>query len=233
MASDATIRSSTTGIGELRAFVRVLADALLDSGERSERELAREFEREDPWTYDTPRGRRRFARELALLDAAGVGGTIPAALEIGCAEGHFTELLADRCRSLLAVDVNRVALERARRRASGRSNVEFLRWDLRSEPVLGQFDLVVATSVLEYFKSPQALRHARAKLVASLRPGGLLLIGNVGMSPSIEKAKWGRVLPRGAANVNAFVSRHPCLEVVKEAYGEGYVDMLLVKQDRR
>ena len=180
--------------------------------------------------YGAPRATRRFARELAMLDAAGLGEGIPTVLEIGCAEGHFTELLAPRCRSLLAVDVNRVALDRARRRSRGRSNVEFRRWDLRSGPVLGQFDLVVATSVLEYFKSPRALRAARAKLVASLRPGGLLLVGNVQMAPSIEKAKWGRTLPRGARNVNVFIARHPQLELVDQAGAEGYLEVLLVKR---
>ena len=214
------------------ALVRVLADAILDSGARSEKELAREFQRQDPWMYNGPNATRRFARELALLDAAGFGKDIPTALEIGCAEGHFTDLLAPRCRSLLAVDVNRMALERARRRSSGRSNVEFRRWDLRSDPVLGQFDLVVATSVLEYFKSLGALRAARAKLVASLRPGGLLLVGNVQMAPSIEKAWWARALPRGAHNVNAFVARHPHLELVEQTGGEGYLEVLLVKSIR-
>ena len=60
-------------------------------------ELAREFAREDPWGYETPEGRRRFERELGLIESATGGGWMGMAFEIGCGEGHFTEILAPRC----------------------------------------------------------------------------------------------------------------------------------------
>ena len=150
------------------------------------------------------------------------------AFEIGCGEGHFTEILAPRCESLLAVDVNTTALERARRRCRDLANVCFEHWDLRSDDVPGRFDLVVATSVLEYLRSPLSLRRARTKLAQALRPGGILLLGNVRLDPVVENARWARILPRGAGPVDAFMSRHPRLEVVAHSNANGYLETVFV-----
>jgi SAM-dependent methyltransferase len=210
------------------ALARIVRDAAIDTGGRAEAELAREFAREDPWGYETPEGRRRFERELGLVESATGGGRIGMAFEIGCGEGHFTEILAPRCESLLAVDVNTTALERARRRCRDLANVRLERWDLRSDDVPDRFDLVVATSVLEYLRSPLSLRRARAKLAQALRPGGILLLGNVRLDPVVENARWARILPRGAGPVDAFVARHPRLEVVARSNANGYLETVFV-----
>jgi SAM-dependent methyltransferase len=214
------------------AFVLVLRDAVFDTGGRAEDELAREFDREDPWGYETPAGRRRFERELQLIESVAGAERIGSALEIGCGEGHFTELLAPRCEALLAVDMNAVALERTRRRCRGMANVRLETWNLRSDEVPGQFDLVVATSVLEYFRSPWSLRRARDKLARAVRPEGHLLLGNVRLDPVVEGARWTRLLPRGAAPVNAFVARHPQLEVLAESDVNGYLATMLGRPER-
>ena len=211
------------------ALARALRDAVLDSDRRAEAELARDFDREDPWGYASPEGRRRFDRELGLIECATGVERIRRAFEIGCGEGHFTELLAPRCESLLAADISSTALKRARCRCRKLPNVRFERWDLRSDDVPGQFDLVVATSVLEYLKSPRSLRRARAKIAQAVRPGGLLLVGNVQLDPVVESARWTRLLPRGGAPVNAFVARHPQLEVVAQSEENGYMETVLVR----
>jgi trans-aconitate methyltransferase len=154
------------------------------------------------------------------------------AFEIGCGEGHFTEILAPRCESLLAVDVNTTALERARRRCRDLANVRFEHWDLRSDDVPDRFDLVVATSVLEYLKNPLSLWRARAKLAQALRPGGVLLVGNVRLDPVVENARWARLLPRGAGPVDAFVSRHPRLDMVAHSNANGYLETVFVAEVR-
>jgi predicted TPR repeat methyltransferase len=61
-----------------------------------------------------PEERRKFA---ATLDRCGPG-PFDRALELGCSVGTFTELLAPRCRSLLAVDVSQRAVDRTRARLS-------------------------------------------------------------------------------------------------------------------
>jgi SAM-dependent methyltransferase len=210
----------------------VLGDAIRDSGARAESELEREFERRDPWGYETARGARRFARELDLIDRVAGRGALDAVLEVGCAEGHFTQQLAPRCHSLLAVDVNPVALQRARERCRAEPNVHFQQLDFRTDEVPGQFDLVVATSLLEYFTSRRALRRAREKLAEAVREGRWLLMGNV-QQATLERAPWAQLLPRGAAPVNAFVAKHPDLHVVAETGGDDYLEMLLVKTGPR
>jgi 2-polyprenyl-3-methyl-5-hydroxy-6-metoxy-1,4-benzoquinol methylase len=194
--------------------------------------LSREFQRVDPWGYGTAEGCRRFARELEIIDSVAPCGVIHSALEIGCAEGHFTQVLAPRCDSLLAVDVSLVALQRARERCRATSNVRFRHWDLRTDEIPGEFDLVVATSVLEYLRSPRALRAARAKLAEAVRPEGWLLVGNVRLAAAVEGARWARRFPRGAFHVNSFVAEHPDLDVVAETGGEDYLETLLVRRGR-
>lgn len=221
---------ASTRLRGVSAFLRVLMDALRDSGRRAERELARAFQEEDPWEYGTANGARRFARELEVIDSIAPRGGVHRALEIGCAEGHFTQLLAPRCDSVLAVDVNSVALDRARQRCRAATNVRFQDWDLRTDEIPGQFDLVVATSVLEYLKSRRALYASRAKLAAAVLPGGWLLVGNVRLGSVVERARWSRLFPRGALHVNSFMAEHPDLDLVAETGGEDYLEMLLVKK---
>ena len=211
------------------AFVLVLMAAFRERKRQINAELDREYKLEDPWHYRSPLGERRFARELALLDSVSADAGFANVLEVGCAEGLFTERLAERCHSLLAVDINDVALARARRRCAQLSNVTFQHWDLREHDVLDQFDLVVATSVLEFIRSPVAMLRARSKLVASVSEGGWLLLGNVEQPEIIERATWDRYLLRGAHHVNAFVARHSQLTVVRQAEGEGYREVLLFK----
>ena len=49
---------------------------------------------EDPWNYTTTYERAKYEQALSLLEPSRFGR----ALEIGCAEGHFTRLLAPRVR---------------------------------------------------------------------------------------------------------------------------------------
>src|SRR5207244_3702546 len=131
---------------------------------------------------------------------------------VGCAEGTFTQLLAPHCASLLAVDVSAIALGRARQRAYD-SAVEFRQWNLQSDPApAGEYDLVVACSVVEYLRRPAAVRAARDKLVAATAPGGWLLLENTRFAPT--EGRWGRRLRLGARALDAYFSAHPALERV-------------------
>ena len=70
---------------------------LLDSSKRTRADFDVEFTRcEDPWGYDTSEGQKRLRRALGMLDAARGARRFRQALEIGCAAGAFTELLASR-----------------------------------------------------------------------------------------------------------------------------------------
>jgi hypothetical protein len=68
-------------------------------------------------------------------------------------------------------------LERARLRCREFINVSFSKWDLKSDPAPGAFDLIVIMDVFCCL-SARDIRRAREKLVNALAPGGYLLLGD-------------------------------------------------------
>jgi SAM-dependent methyltransferase len=197
-------------------------------------ETDREFERRrDPWGYTTIYGRERLHREAGILDGVRRGARFNKALEVGCAEGVFTELLVRRCEFLLAVDICTIALARARERCRESKHVKFEEWNLLCDPLPGTFDLIVVEDVLDYIGRPWILHTVREKLVDGLRPGGYLLVGNVRQNEVLERAWWGRRLIRGGRWINAFMSQHPALSVVAtatvECGGAANLEVLLRK----
>ena len=226
------VRGVLRRIGLLRSiwhFLLVLRDMVQDPW-RDPAIFEQHFERKDPWEYDTPTGRKRLLLAREILQSATDGKRFRWALEVGCAEGAFTDLLAEQCESLLAVDFAPTALERARKRCSNSPHVRFGRWDLRRDPLPGMFDLIVVMDVLDTIFRPAALKAAREKLINSLHPGGYLLVGDVRQSEIFEKAWWGRRLSRGGKWVNAFVASDPALRVVATASTESHVFTLMRKE---
>lgn len=97
------------------------------------------------------------------------------ALDVGCGEGADALWLASRGWQVTAVDISRVALERAGTRTAGMTRaVAWTRADLTAtEPPAGAFDLVSA----QYFPLPrQPGDIALRGLLAAVAPEGTLLI---------------------------------------------------------
>ena len=210
-----------------------LKDLVVYTSTRARADYEQEFAgSRDPWSFETDpvAGRDRFNREQAMLNAVRGGRRFTRALEVGCAEGMFTERLAPLCEELLAVDISPVALARARARCAWGSPVRFADWDLRADPVPGAFDLVVVEGVLDCFCQPWAFRAARDKLVAALVPGGYLLAGNPRNTTITEGAWWGRYLIRGGKWIDACLSEHPRLSVESTSWEPTYVDTLFRKR---
>jgi O-antigen/teichoic acid export membrane protein/SAM-dependent methyltransferase len=184
--------------------------------------MAYEFDRtfaatRDPWGYGESSQRERIQaamHEVDLLRAHTVAGVFESALEAGCAEGAVTELLAPRCRRLVAADLSAVALARCEERCAAHPGIEYRRVDVAGAAAWGPYELVVAMDVLECIRSPWALRRARNAAVDMLLPGGHLVVTTTRQHPVPETAWWGRWLPVGA-RINDFVGRHPSLQVVR------------------
>jgi peptidoglycan/xylan/chitin deacetylase (PgdA/CDA1 family)/2-polyprenyl-3-methyl-5-hydroxy-6-metoxy-1,4-benzoquinol methylase len=170
-------------------------------------------ERVDPWEIEARPLDEYFVKQLEMLDEVRAGKTFARGLEIGCAEGFYTELLAQRCDSLVAVDVSPTALARARDRRRWPKEVRFGSLDLRSETIPGEFDLIVVSAVLEYIYRPSALFRTRQKLAAALAPNGYLLVETTRANPVAENAWWGRFLMRDR-RINEFIAGHAALTVV-------------------
>jgi SAM-dependent methyltransferase len=103
-------------------------------------------------------------------------------LDAGCGEGLFTLEIARRYPNaqLVGIDVDAAAIAVAAQRCAAEPNVRFFVHDVR-QPILvrvpgGGFDLAVMWMVLPYLADR---RTALANLAGALRPGGVVLLGNV------------------------------------------------------
>ncbi len=79
----------------------------------------------DSWRYDTPRGRRRNARDLAAIgraldEAARRGSPVAAALDLPCGTGRLAPLLLERRIAAAGADVA-IEMLRVARRKLGRT----------------------------------------------------------------------------------------------------------------
>jgi SAM-dependent methyltransferase len=115
-------------------------------------------------------GAERFRVALEALPAR-TGRT----LELGCAEGHFTELVAPRASALLAVELIGAAAERARARLAALGHVQVLIADLIDWRGDGEFDTVLGMGVL-YYVPAEVRRDVAAKIASWLPAGGRLLL---------------------------------------------------------
>ncbi|TIN09250.1 trifunctional glycosyltransferase/class I SAM-dependent methyltransferase/polysaccharide deacetylase [Mesorhizobium sp.] len=128
----------------------------------------RRFATEDPWNYGSSYEQEKYERQLEILPA----GPIGRALELACAEGHFTRQLAPRVGHLTATDISAVAIGRARARCSDQPNVEFGVLDFCADTLPGEMDLIVCSEVLYYLDDLAELRRIAKKIVEALAPGG-------------------------------------------------------------
>jgi LmbE family N-acetylglucosaminyl deacetylase len=123
----------------------------------------------DPWGFETRwYEQRKRAATLAALPRA----TFGRGLELGCATGVLTELLAPRVGELLAVDIAEAPLARARRRVTA-ANVAFARLATPGEWPGGEFDLIVLSEVGYYWGD--RLEAGIDRMLAALSPDGVLL----------------------------------------------------------
>lgn len=98
-------------------------------------------------------------------------------LEIGCADGIGARIIRQHVGSLIAVDIDEASVEEARRLASARWPVMFMRHDIIDGPLRG-FDAVYALDLFEHV-APER----EAKLLANLRAcAPVCVIG----TPSLE-----------------------------------------------
>ncbi|WP_064722701.1 bifunctional PIG-L family deacetylase/class I SAM-dependent methyltransferase [Paenarthrobacter nicotinovorans] len=127
---------------------------------------------EDPWSYTTSWYERR---KRALTLAALPRESYEAGLELGCSIGTLSEELANRCGTFLGVDASSTALEEASKRLSGFPSAEARHLTMPHEWPEGTFDLVVLSET-GYYLSPEELTELLARIHASTRPGGTLLL---------------------------------------------------------
>jgi ArsR family transcriptional regulator len=108
--------------------------------------------------------------------------------DLGSGEGLISELLARRCKKVIAVDNSEkiVAYGAARAKRNGLKNLEFRLGDLQSPPIEpSSVDLVILSQALHHAESPAAAIAAAYRL---LRTDGRLLILDL-LRHGFEKAR--------------------------------------------
>lgn len=122
------------------------------------------------WAYDIfAEGINRKADRALCAAVERLIAPSDAVLECACGTGLLTEVMAPRCKSLVATD-----LKRAAKKCGRYGNVRFEQADILHLPYPdARFDVVVAANVIHLLNQPyQALR----QLERVCRPGGRLII---------------------------------------------------------
>lgn len=128
---------------------------------------------EDPWALGSSAYEAaKFDHSVAVL----ADRRADHALEIGCAQGELTARLAPGCDRLLAIDIARDAVGRARDRCRDFPQVEIERMAFPAEaPSDVDFDLIILSEVA-YYWSDQDLMLAAAWIEKHLVGGGRVLL---------------------------------------------------------
>ncbi|MBI4679359.1 MAG: methyltransferase domain-containing protein [Elusimicrobia bacterium] len=165
----------------------------------AKRKMDRVFSRgQDPYGYEW---KPYETERLRAMETAIEGRAYRRGLEIGCAEGVFTERIAARTERLTALDVSSVALERARRRLAGRPAVEFVEADVRewagpapAPQAVDLCDLIVVGDVLYYLDKPmvrEGFEGTFGRIKGWLAPGGLLVLAHGFAGPEERRIREG------------------------------------------
>lgn len=126
------------------------------------------FEQANPWRYDSEYEQIKYQRTLSLITPRMDGK----ALEIACAEGHFTAELATRFNSLTALDISERAIERAKLRVAGQGDVNFCQTDVFRDGIEGNYDLITCSEMLYFAPSVAELEKLATNIAAALNPKG-------------------------------------------------------------
>ncbi len=110
-----------------------------------------------------------------------------AVADLGAGEGLLSELLARRCRKVIAVDNSEKIVEfgAAKARKNGLKNLEFRQGDLQHPPLdANSVDLVILSQALHHAEDPAAALTSAQKI---LKPGGQIMILDL-LKHNFEKA---------------------------------------------
>ena len=125
----------------------------------------------DPFGFDVnPDEQLKFRKTLEICG----DGKLGRVLEIGCAVGSFTEMIASRATDVLAIDVSEAAIRQAKQRLHQQQNVRLETRTLPAEFPDGQFDLIIASDVL-YYLTVEDLQTCMGMIEAALSSGGAMV----------------------------------------------------------
>lgn len=128
-------------------------------------------ESDDPWDYAN-RWYEKRKRQICMSVLPKMSFTH--ILEIGCANGFLSELLAERCQKLLCIDANPKAIQLAKLRLEDEPHVEFSQQRIPNQFPEGLFDLIVVSEIL-YYLTKTEVTECLDKIKISLSTDGVVL----------------------------------------------------------
>ena len=132
------------------------------------------YKKNDPYMYSSSAYERKKAEDTIGF----INDThYERVLDIGCGEGYLSERLCPISGEILAIDISKMAIERARRRAKHK-NINFSAADILALELRQRFNLIVCSEVLVYL-NPRQIQEVAVRLVNWLEPEGRLLLVNV------------------------------------------------------
>lgn len=183
----------------------------------------------DPWDYTSDYERVKYEQTLELLPNKQYNKV----LEIGCAEGHFTRILAPRVEDLVAADISVIALRRAAARCLDFENIDYVLLDLTKDTLQGPFDLIVCSEVLYYVGDQKALQAVIQKIASAIRPGGYFLTAHAHLvvdEPKRTGFDW--AMPFGAKAISDHAKNNRLLCLKKEVRTPLYRVQLFQRRPR-
>jgi SAM-dependent methyltransferase len=126
----------------------------------------------DPWKFETSEYEaKKYAATIAALPKS----RYDSALEIGGSIGVLTEMLAQRCDSILSIDISKLAQDQAIQRCKKLEQVQFKLMNFPHEYPEEKFDLVLVSEV-GYYWCREDLQTAQRRIFELLEPNGHLLL---------------------------------------------------------
>lgn len=126
----------------------------------------------DPWNFESSDyERKKYAKTIEVISNRKLCNV----LELGCANGVFTALLAPYCIKLLAVDFNKTILRSARKRCTNFSQCTFLEWDITKGLPESNLDAIFLSEIGYYFDY-DLLDKIFYDILMALRPGGVFVM---------------------------------------------------------
>jgi ubiquinone/menaquinone biosynthesis C-methylase UbiE len=105
-------------------------------------------------------------------------------LEIGCGTGLLLFRIAPSCEQYWATDISQSVTQYVQRHVQANPALGHVKvWQAEASNLgdvpAGQFDVVVINSVIQYFPGAAYLTHVIAQAARTLRPAGVVLVGDV------------------------------------------------------
>jgi 2-polyprenyl-3-methyl-5-hydroxy-6-metoxy-1,4-benzoquinol methylase len=173
------------------------------------------------WNYESPIERERYARVIEAVTRQSGNREWENVLEIGCAQGVFTNELASRSRSLTASDISPLACDRTAKRCAQNGNVQIMQHDITLDEIPGQYGLVFVLDLLEALHGRHRIEKVVHKLAGAVSPNGLLIVSSSRLPEHMRDSWWARGLIEGADNHLALFQARSDLRLVhQELYPE-------------